>query len=178
MPNRQHTVNTHPAGPRRPDPDQIRRSPAGDALTDLVLQVTHLGALFTHQGEALARPTGQTLARWVVLDAAHDHPVTVAGIARMLGLTRQSVQRLADLLEADGLATYQENPADRRARLLRVTDEGRRVLAAIRVDQKAWADRLGATVGEARLREASAVLTQLTETMREDRRHHGRRAGS
>lgn len=37
----------------------------------------------------------------------------VAAIARAMGLARQSVQRTADLLEAEGLVEYVENPAHR-----------------------------------------------------------------
>jgi hypothetical protein len=38
-----------------------------------------------------------------------------------MGLTRQSVQRTADLLEADGLVSYAENPAHQRAKLATLT---------------------------------------------------------
>ncbi|CAM5668213.1 winged helix-turn-helix transcriptional regulator [Streptomyces californicus] len=46
-----------------------------------------------------------------------------------MGITRQSVQRIADLLVERGLAEYTENPAHRRAKLLQVTDAGRRAVA-------------------------------------------------
>src|SRR5215208_1586240 len=112
---RQHVVNDGPPG----------RTPAGDALTDLIMQVVRLIRDFTAAGEALARPAGQTLARWLVLEAVQDAPATVAQIARTLQLARQGVQRLADLLVRDGLAAYQDNPAHRRAKLLRITPQGR-----------------------------------------------------
>ena len=54
-----------------------------------------------------------------------DHgPLTVAAVARRMGLRRQSVQRTADLLVADGVAAYVDNPADKRARLLTLTTSG------------------------------------------------------
>src|SRR6478672_2022688 len=92
--NRQHAVNAD----LRP-----RRTPEGEALTGLVLQVVQLSTAFSAIGEALAKPGGQTLARWVVLDAAADAPSSVAHIARLRGFARQSVQRIADLLVRDGL---------------------------------------------------------------------------
>ena len=55
-------------------------------------------------------PSGQTLARWVALNAAAEAPASVAEISRRFGFARQSVQRVADLLVADGLAVYQDNP--------------------------------------------------------------------
>ena len=65
---------------------------------------------------------------------------------------------MADLLERDGLAVYEENPRHRRAKLLRLTPEGRRVLGTIQAAQRGWADALGAENGEADLRRASVVL--------------------
>ena len=102
---RQHVVNDGPSA----------RTPAGDALTDLVMQVVRLIRDFTAAGEALAKPAGQTLARWLVLEAVQDGPASVAQIARQMHLARQGVQRLADVLVRDGLAVYEPNPAHRRA---------------------------------------------------------------
>ncbi len=42
-----------------------------------------------------------------------------------MGLTRQSVQRIADLLVERGLAAYADNPAHRRAKLVTPTSAGR-----------------------------------------------------
>jgi DNA-binding MarR family transcriptional regulator len=66
-----------------------------------------------------------------VLGAVLGEPLPVAGIAREMGLTRQSVQRVADILVERGLAEYRENPAHRRAKLLVPTDEGRAALSRI-----------------------------------------------
>src|ERR671923_387801 len=140
---------------------RVRRTPAGDAFSELWVRVFLLNGLFAAAGDALARPAGQTSARWQVLAAIEDRPATVAQIARVLRLTRQSVQRVADLLAADRLASYEDNPSHRRAKLLGLTDEGREVLSAIQDRQRAWADSLGAEVGEAELRGASAVLERV-----------------
>ena len=90
-----------------------------------------------------------------------DH--TVAETARTLGLARQSVQRVADLLEADGLVRYVDNPRHRRARLIRLTDEGRAVLTPDPGWATPWADALGDRVGEARLRRLNADLDRVLE---------------
>ena len=116
---------------------------------------------FTTSGEALAKPAGQTLARWLVLEAVQDTPATVAQVARTLHLARQGVQRLADVLVRDGLAVYQDNPAHRRAKLVRLTPQGRSTLRAIQAAQAAWADALGAQLGEADLRQASVLLDRV-----------------
>jgi DNA-binding MarR family transcriptional regulator len=153
---RQHVVNEGPAA----------RTPAGDALTDLVMQVVRLIRDFTAAGEALAKPAGQTLARWLVLEAVQDGPATVAQIARQMHLARQGVQRLADVLVRDGLAVYEPNPAHRRAKLLRLTPQGRSALRTVQAAQRSWADALGAELGEADLRQASAVLERVLDAIR------------
>ena len=134
------------------------RTPAGDAFTAVLGQIIGLTRRFTTAGEALAKPGGQTLARWLVLEAVQDQPATVAQVARTLHLARQGVQRLADLLVRDGLAAYQDNPAHRRAKLLRITPHGRATLHTIQARQAAWADAVGAALGEDELRQASILL--------------------
>lgn len=146
---RHHVVNE----PVRPD-----RTPAGDAFTEFVFEVAWLGGTFTAAGEALAKRAGQTLARWVILDAIEEKPSTVAQIARRRGIARQAVQRVADLLERDGLAVYESNPEHRRARLLRPTPLGQEALRTISIAQKTWADALGAEFGEAKLRNATTLI--------------------
>ncbi len=153
LPTRQHAVH-RPATPPH-------RTPAGGVFSTLVAQVVRLIRLFTTAGEALAKPAGQTLARGLVLEAVADAPATVAHVARTLLLARQSVQRVADLLVRDGLAAYEDNPAHRRAKLLRLTARGRDALRAIQAAQREWADALGPEIGEADLRKASIVLDRV-----------------
>jgi len=141
------------------------RTPAGDAFTELVLEVAWLGGIFTSIGEALAKLGGQTLARWVILDAIEDKPVTVAQIARRRGIARQAVQRVADLLVRDGLAAYEPNPDHRRAKLVRPTERGRKALRTISVAQKEWADAIGAAIGVTKLTKATALISEIRRTV-------------
>lgn len=145
----------------------VPRTPAGDALTALVLDVVRLSTIFSASGEAFARPAGQSMARWVTLNAASEGPATVAAISRMFGYARQSVQRIADLLVADGLATYEDNPRHRRAKLLKLTPRGREVLDVINTAQTRWADELGGAIGAADLQRTSSVLRRIAAAMSE-----------
>lgn len=141
------------------------RSPAGEAFNDVLLLVLRLHGSFTAAGEALAEPAGQSLARWVVLDQCRDAPATVSDIARRLRLARQSVQRVADLLVADGLCAYRANPRHQRAKLLELTQTGRSALYTIDTSQHAWCDRLGNTIGEAPLRRTAAGLRHVMDAV-------------
>jgi DNA-binding MarR family transcriptional regulator len=165
LPDRQHAV--------KPQAKRKARTPAGDALTELIIPTIRLRALFTTAGEAMAKPAGQTLARWLVLEAVAEAPRTVAQIARSMGLARQSVQRVADLLERDGLTAYAENPDHRRAQLVRLTPQGGHALHTIQQAQRVWADAVGAEIGEAELRRTRAVLDLLLRVL-VNRRQQGR----
>ena len=155
LPKRQNTVN----------PPTGVHTPAGAVLTDLIIPLIRLEAHFSRAGERIAGSAGQTMARWLTLEMVADQPATVAQVARRLGLTRQSVQRIADLLERDGLTTYAENPAHERSKLVRLTAGGRRTLRTIQAEQRAWANRVGAEVGESSLRQASRFVAQLTRVL-------------
>ena len=79
-------------------------------------------------------------------------PLPVAGIAREMGVARQSVQRIADLLVAQGHAEYLDNPGHRRAKLVRPTDAGRAALDRIRPLHAQAAAELAQTDGPRRTR--------------------------
>jgi DNA-binding MarR family transcriptional regulator len=121
----------------------------------------------------MTRPVGLTPAWWQVLGATLDQPLPVAEIARRvgLGLARQSVQRVADLLVERKWAVYRDNPAHRRAKLLEPTSAGRRALDRLTSAQHAWADAVGNVVGEGELRQALAVVRQVIDASRTYRGH-------
>jgi DNA-binding MarR family transcriptional regulator len=155
---RQHAVNL----------DEPRHTAAGAVLTELIIPVIRLEALFSRAGEAIAATGGQTLARWLTLEMVAGQPATVAQVARRLALTRQSVQRIADLLEKDGLTEYVDNPAHQTSKLVRITVRGRQRLRVIQAAQRAWANSLGARIGEANLRQASRFVKELTQLLTDE----------
>lgn len=143
----------------------VERTPAGDALSLFAVQVLRLAGLLIETGDALAGPAGQTSARWRVLAMVEHGSATVATIARTLGQARQSVQRVADLLAAHGLAEFDDDPDDKRAMRLRLTARGRATLRKIQAAQRVWADAVGAEIGERQLRAASTTLARVTDSV-------------
>lgn len=116
-------------------------------------------------GDALTQPSGQSSARWQVLAAVEDQPLTVAQIARRLGLTRQGVQRVADLLAREHLVSYHDNPAHRRAKLLHLQDQGKTVLHDIQQRQREWANRVSEVLDEQHLRQATAIVQTVQQAL-------------
>jgi DNA-binding MarR family transcriptional regulator len=94
----------------------------------IVADIYELAGRLRQYGEAIAQTVGQTQARWQVMSAACGRPHTVPQIARVLGVTRQNVQRIADLLVDEGSAEYRDNPDHRASPYLLLTARGRAAL--------------------------------------------------
>jgi len=116
-------------------------------------------------GEVLARPSGLTGASWQVLAAVLRTPLPVADVAREIGVTRQSVQRVANLMVADGLAEYRPNPRHRRAKLLTPTPAGRDAIRCIAPGHAAFAARLAGALGVATMEDTLAAVRRLSEVL-------------
>jgi DNA-binding MarR family transcriptional regulator len=134
-------------------------------LSDAALTSFRLNGQLLAVAEDMARPVGLTAAWWQVLGAVLGEPQSVSEIARAMGLTRQSVQRIADLLVERGLAAYAENPAHRRAKLVIPTQTGREAVAAISPAHAAAAKALVAELGAARLAEVLSGMRDLSAAL-------------
>jgi DNA-binding MarR family transcriptional regulator len=143
------------------------RTPPGDAFAEFAISVLRLAGHLTSEGDRLAQPSGQSSARWQVLAAARHAAMSVADTARALGLARQGVQRIADVLKAEGLIEYRDNPAHQRAKLIVLTPRGETVLAEITARQAVWANELGSEVGEEKLRRATVLVGEIIALFRE-----------
>ncbi|MCP2163884.1 MarR family winged helix-turn-helix transcriptional regulator [Goodfellowiella coeruleoviolacea] len=131
------------------------------AYSALIDQVGRLAGIVEAIGNGIARPTGQSLARWQVLAAVEDEAAPVGAIACRLGHARQSVQRVADLLVDDGLASYRPNPAHQRAKLLEVTPTGRAALHRMQAAYTQLALRTTQGLDPERLDLARETLSEL-----------------
>ena len=143
-------------------------TPDQKLLSGFAKTVFRLNGQFASVGEELARRAGMTGSWWLVLGTVLSEPRTVADIARDVGVTRQSVQRTADLLVSRGLAEYRPNPAHRRAKLLAPREPGRaairRIGPAHRWYAKVLIDEIGADEAERMLvvlRALSAALDRI-----------------
>ncbi len=143
----------------------MKYTPAGEAFTDLVLLIFRTNGLLLGAGDRLAAPVGQTSARWQIMGCIDDEARSVADIARIMGLARQSVQRVADLLVEDGLAVYEDNPAHKRAKLLKLNAKGLKALRTIEAAQYVWANELGKEFGERDLTKVNEVLEHLSDVL-------------
>lgn len=144
------------------DPHRPRR-----ALTGLVIEVFRLNGDLLAAGDALVGDLGLSSARWQVLGAIALSPVPlpVAHIARNMGLTRQSVQRVVDDMRTDGLVRLEPNPHHRRAMLVAMTEPGEAAYAAASERQEGWADALAAGLPPDAIEAAAALLRTLQQRL-------------
>lgn len=134
-----------------------------DIVTELVLTVFRLNGRLIETGNRLVEGVGLTTAWWQVLGALalSPMPLPVASIARNMGLSRQSVQRTADLLAERGLVRFEPNPHHQRAKLVVLTPEGIAAAEAADDRQRPFARDVMAAVGPERLAVALDVLMQI-----------------
>jgi DNA-binding MarR family transcriptional regulator len=138
-----------------------------EAITDLVLETFRLNGRLLAAGDALVADLGLTSARWQVLGAMALSPVplSVAQIARNMGLTRQAVQRLANEMKADGLVRFAPNPHHQRAKLIVLTAAGKTAFTAAMKRQGVWATDLASGFNIKQIETATATLRRLRQRL-------------
>lgn len=113
---------------------------------EFVVQIFRLNGLYIAVGNRLTKSTGQTNARWQVLSTIYGQTRTVSETARQMGLSRQSVQRIANALRSDDLVKISVNPNDKRAPILHITKKGKIVMKKIVIEQinqaKQWSGKM------------------------------------
>jgi DNA-binding MarR family transcriptional regulator len=116
-------------------------SPKRVLFLDLVLSLFRLNGLLIAEGDAMTKQLGLTHARWKVIGAIalSSAGLTVPGIARVLGQSRQAVQRITDVMVEDGLLLYTENPKHKRSALVTLSEDGKETYNMLREVQDPWA---------------------------------------
>jgi DNA-binding MarR family transcriptional regulator len=163
MPRDEKAAQRHASAPEPPP-----HTEAGALLTDVIVATLRLHGRIMEVAQELATEGGLTAAWWQVLGGVLDEPRTVAEIGRRMGMTRQGVQRVADLLVERGFAEYLPNPGHRRAKLLACTQNGYLAIRRITLAQHPWSNRIGAEVGARELRTALGTLQRLTAALEAD----------
>ncbi|MGW5958997.1 MarR family winged helix-turn-helix transcriptional regulator [Methylorubrum thiocyanatum] len=163
---------------------------AAEGLSQLWLTYTHALLLSGRQWRRLANSTtdahgvSEAKALPLVLIGRLGGEPRQNALAEAVGIEGPSLVRLLDQLEAAGLVARKEDPTDRRAKVLSLTDTGRSVVARIEADldrlRKAVFSKVSASDLEASLRVFQAIQDQvggLCETgMSRDRIAHGKAA--
>lgn len=138
-----------------------------DSLYQLIDEIFQINGKLLAEGDRLCAGKELTGARWQVLAALEleERPLTVAQIARRMGLQRQSVQRLADIMVKQNILTYLPNPEHKRAKLVALTESGKNILEHLDNSKGQWADGIVDGFSAAELEQVIDVLQRMREKL-------------
>jgi DNA-binding MarR family transcriptional regulator len=146
-----------------------------DPPSRFALTIFWINGLLMRNGEAITKTLGLSSAKWQVLGRAGDKPQTVAQMARDMGLARQSVQRVADVLEKQKLVTYRHNLSDHRAQLVELTEQGEQALAAIYRQNEDWSRQIASKLDLQRLAKVTDEVARIGRILEKNEQTEKRR---
>jgi DNA-binding MarR family transcriptional regulator len=116
------------------------------------------------QGELTAGKRG------ILKDLARLGPQTVPQMARARPVSRQHIQLLVNMLEADGYVQWVENPAHKRSLLVRLTPEGEALFQTMSQKEAEHLSALEIDIDEKDLETTVSVLRSLRELLTSEQR--------
>jgi DNA-binding MarR family transcriptional regulator len=143
-------------------------SPSATLFRQLTRAVFAAHSSVLSYGDRANARFGQSSARWRVMFMIEQGVGTVAEIARETDYARQSVQRLADALVADDLASYAPDPNDRRRQIITLTTKGSALLAEMEADFDRWSKRLVRALGKDNVTQTIEGLHELKRVLDAD----------
>lgn len=136
-------------------------------MTALILEIFRVNGLLLGAGDQLSRGLGLTSARWQVLGALSEGPLSVAQVARNMGLKRQSVQRLVNVLEEEGVVRFEDNPHHLRAKLICMTASGQQKYAQLMSIQAEWVNHLSHGLQVTEIQQSVEMLREMEARLRQ-----------
>lgn len=143
-------------------------SAKGDTFTEIIVEIFRLNGLILGAGDRIAGPVGLTSARGQVLGGVEHGPMSVASVARHMGLSRQTVQQTANGLEHEGFIEFVDNPHHLRAKLMQLTEKGEEALVYVREQQAIWSNGIGDAHDLEGMRRALETLRGLKGSLEAD----------
>lgn len=134
-------------------------APGGARRTGALIAEAH--HLTRHRIEAALAGSGLQARHFGALTVLAEAACSQQQLARRLAISEQAVLAVVDDLERAGRVVRERDPADRRRYALRVTDEGRRALAAAREVVEAAEAELGEALGAEGRAELARLLGAL-----------------
>ena len=140
-----------------------------NVITQLILSVFQVNGALLIAGDRLTSSIGLTSARWQVLGtiATSPTPLSVAHIAKSMGLSRQNIRVIVRELETAGMVKLAENPHHQRASLVLLTPKGQRATDAATALQGPFAAAISEGLSHKQMKECVRTLQHLLTRLRE-----------
>jgi len=145
----------------------VNRTLAGQAIENLIIEIVATFFLLRAEGMRIGvvSPSGE--GYWSVLRLLKVNGAqTVPQIARYRYVPRQSVQKLANEMLADGVIELVNNPAHKRSKLLRLTPKGEAVFQELSDRIAVLSETLAEHGNADKLQNAVDVVKHLHEQLR------------
>jgi DNA-binding MarR family transcriptional regulator len=140
-----------------------------NAERDLVAGIIQLANLMTRRLAPIFEKARITPQQWAILSVLgdSDEPLTLAGLARRMLVSKQNMTGMMARLEQLGLADRSGDPNDLRSSRIQLTRRGRTVVEKFRPAYEEWRGSLGGEVSERELTNAAKVVERLIEQLSE-----------
>ena len=135
---------------------------------DLVTGVIQLANLLTRRLGPVFEKAKITPQQWSVLSAlsAEEAPVTLVGLSRRLGVTKQNMTGMMSRLEQLGLAERNDDPQDLRSSRVQLTRRGKALVEKLRPAYEEWIAGIGdGAVSERDLQALTRTVERLIEAL-------------
>ena len=143
------------------------RNDTSECFTQFTRALFAAHTIVLKHGDLVTGKYQQTSARWRILGNIELCPLTVSQIARQTGYTRQSIQRLADELVDEKLATY-ESAIDRRTKNVCITEKGRELLEKLAEYENEWVACITQRLPVEELTDLTLALDKVRAVLAED----------
>ncbi len=115
-----------------------------------------------------AKSTGLSMPQFsILMQLHHKGSCGVSEISERFDITNAAASQLVDKLVQGGFVKRDEDPSDRRAKLLNLTDKGRKLIQQGIEERYRWVDELAGKLSAERRAKVSEALTIMTEAAKE-----------
>jgi MarR family transcriptional regulator, organic hydroperoxide resistance regulator len=143
-------------------PEALEKEP-----DDFALAVIQLANLLTRRLAPLFEDSGLTPQQWAVLSllAASEKPMTLAGIARAMLVSKQNMTGMIERLERLGVIARQAGQPDRRSSQVSLTRRGGNLVARLGPVYERWIAGLRSSLTPAEQRALPAAAVKLIQIL-------------
>lgn len=139
------------------------------AERDLVAGVIQLANLLTRRLAPIFERAKVTPQQWAILTVLEiEGPLTLAGVARRMMVSKQNMTGMIARLEQLGLAERHDDPNDLRSSRVQLTRRGRTLVEKFRPAYEEWRGRLGRNVGERDLAALTRTVDRLIDELEQE----------
>jgi DNA-binding MarR family transcriptional regulator len=128
---------------------------------DLIAGIIQLGNLLNRRLAPLFEKANVTPQQWAVLLTIAEEPVSLAGVARKLAVSKQNMTGMIARLEQLGLVERSENPQDLRSARVQLTRRGRTVIERFMPLYQEWQRALGRDLPDRDLQTLTRAVNRL-----------------